>query len=530
MEKMDKEMINVLMIEDNPGDARLIREMLAETGFSSVALTHSQTFSNGLDFLRNNPCDVTLLDFGLPDSSGLDSIEAIRKHIPAIPIVVLTGLDDEETAISTLHLGAQDYLVKGKIDGDLLARSLRYAIERKNIEGELQRHREFLMELVEERTGELQKSNEDLQAANELLVKVFSNVHVLIAYMDTEFNFIRVNNKYAEADGRAPEFFVGKNHFELYPDEENEAIFKKVVETGEPFFVRAKPFVYPGHTDRGTSFWDWSLKPVKDVEGRITGLVLSLIEVTENIMLYSELMRSEHLASIGRLAAGVAHEVNNPINGIINYAQMLLKLCADKSKEHDIACRIIREGDRIAGIVRSLLSFARGDRAEKKCVHISEILSDSLALTETQVRKDGIKLGIDMPPDLPMIFANPQQIEQVFLNLISNACYALNRQFSGMHDDKILSISAEQVTVNGSQWVQIIFHDRGTGIPEEIRDKIMDPFFTTKPGSDGTGLGLSISHGIISDHKGFLKIETVRGAYTKAIINLPIHGDPSSKI
>jgi PAS domain-containing protein len=109
---------------------------------------------------------------------------------------------------------------------------------------------------LEERTGES-------VSANELLERVFSSIDLLIAYMDKEFNFIRVNKAYAEADERDPEFFVGKNHFALYPNEENEAIFKKVVETGEPVFLYGKPFAYAEHPERGTTYWDWSLQPVK---------------------------------------------------------------------------------------------------------------------------------------------------------------------------------------------------------------------------------------------------------------------------
>lgn len=523
-------MIPVLLIEDNPGDARLIREMLAGTGFSSFSLVHTPTLQEGLDSLCHNPCDVVLLDFGLPDRSGYESIEAIRTKMPEIPIVILTGLDDEKTAISTLHLGAQDYLIKGNIDGDLLGRSLRYAIERKKAERKLlalQKSNEDLVREVAERKrmeSLIKTTNESLQVANELLEKVFSSVHVLIAYMDTDFDFIKVNKRYAEADGRTPEFFTGKNHFALYPNAENEAIFRKVAETGEAYFARSKPFVYSRDPGRGTTYWDWSLNPVKDTEGKVAGLVLSLIEVTENIMLYSELMRSEHLASIGRLAAGVAHEVNNPINGIINYAQMLIKFFDQESREYDIAKRIMKESDRIAGIVRSLLSFAREESSEKRHVHISEILSESLALTGAQLKKDGIKLTVEVPPDLPRIFAHPHRIEQVFLNLITNACYALNRKFPKIHDDKMLRISAKPVTVDMRPCVQVEFYDRGTGIPEDIRDKIMSPFFTTKPGSEGTGLGLSISHGIVSDHKGTIRIESAEGSYTRVTTILPVPG------
>jgi len=383
--------------------------------------------------------------------------------------------------------------------------------ERKLIEEALYRAHEELEFRVIERTAALRKSNE-------LLENIFSNVHVQIAYMDTDFDFIRVNIKYARTEGNKPEFYTGKNYFDLHPNEENKAIFRKVIKTGNPYFAKARP---AEHAERGLTYQDWSLKPVKEEDGRISGLVLSLIDVTDNIVLYTELMRSEHLASVGKLAAGVAHEVNNPINGIINYAQILLNKLDTGSKGHEIAGRIIKESDRIAGIVSGLLSFARESREGKRIVHISEIMSDSLALTKTQLKKDGIKLAINIDPSLPGVNAQPQHIEQVFLNLISNACYALNRKYPGAHNDKILRISAETVSAGDTQHVRITFYDQGAGIPAGILDKIMDPFFTTKTG-EGTGLGLSISHGIIKDHGGCIRIDSVEGKYTKVVMDLPV--------
>jgi PAS domain S-box-containing protein len=122
---------------------------------------------------------------------------------------------------------------------------------------------------------------EALRESNELLEAVFSSMHLMIAYMDREFNFIRVNRAYAEADGREPDFFPGKNHFELYPNEENEEIFRGVVETATPYFAFAKPFQYAQNPERGITYWDWSLFPVKDAGGRVTGVVLNLVDVTD---------------------------------------------------------------------------------------------------------------------------------------------------------------------------------------------------------------------------------------------------------
>jgi PAS domain S-box-containing protein len=237
----------------------------------------------------------------------------------------------------------------------------------------------------------------------------------------------------------------------------------------------------------------------------------------------AEVMRAGHLASLGELAAGVAHEINNPINGIINYAELLIKKGMQDGKNKDIAARIIKEGDRIANIVRGLLSFARDTNEEKQPVRADAILADTLALTEAQLRKDSIHLQTDFPDDLPQLFAQPQQIEQVFLNIISNARHALNQRYPGENAGKTLDIRGLQITENERQYVRIVFYDRGTGIPDAIKDKIMNPFFSTKPSNLGTGLGLSISHGIVNDHNGKIVIESSPGNFTKMIVDIPAY-------
>jgi PAS domain S-box-containing protein len=141
-------------------------------------------------------------------------------------------------------------------------------------ERELRKHRDELEIRVQERTTELQR-------ATELLERIFSSIGVLIAYMDKDFNFIRVNRAYAESDERTPQFYIGKNHFVLFPNAENETIFRKVVETGEPYFIYQKAFEYAEHPERGITYWDWSLHPVKEADGVVSGVVLTLINVTE---------------------------------------------------------------------------------------------------------------------------------------------------------------------------------------------------------------------------------------------------------
>ncbi len=203
----------------------------------------------------------------------------------------------------------------------------------------------------------------------------------------------------------------------------------------------------------------------------------------------AEAMRAGLLASLGELSAGVAHEINNPINGVINYAEILKDECEEKGEDADIPIRIIKEGERIATIVKNLLSFARDRKENRSFAYINEILTDTLSLIEKQIMKDGIELTVDIPHDLPGIKVRIQEIQQVFLNLLSNVRHALNQKFSGYNQNKRIEIQGKTINFDGREYIRITFYDRGTGILSDILDKICNPFFSTKPKGEGTGLG-----------------------------------------
>lgn len=260
--------------------------------------------------------------------------------------------------------------------------------------------------------------------------------------------------------------------------------------------------------------------PVKDGE-KVESVLMLIRDITETTALQAEAMQAAHLASLGELAAGVAHEINNPITGIINYAQILINECRVDGMETDVAKRIVKEGGRIAAIARSLLAFARIGGKTEAPARIYDILSESIILTQAQIRKEGISLKVEMAGDIPEIDANFQQIQQVFLNVINNARYALNDKYNGRHKNKILEITGKKVIVDNRQYARITIHDKGVGIPETLLPSLGKPFFSTKPFGKGTGLGLSITLKIIRDHGGKVTFDSVDGEYTTVIIDLP---------
>jgi PAS domain S-box-containing protein len=264
-------------------------------------------------------------------------------------------------------------------------------------------------------------------------------------------------------------------------------------------------------------FWETTNAASLNREGLPKTVVTIFRDITQRKKLAVEAIRAGHLASIGELAAGVAHEVNNPINSIINLAQIIL----NEDKKNDMAIRIINEGTRIADIVGNLLAFAKDRKGSKMPLRLEDVLAETIALTQAQIVKSGIILDVDLPCDLPVIFGHKQQIQQVFLNMINNARFALNHKIFLEGSLKTIKIKGRLENIKGQKYVRIVFEDNGMGISDKVIDRVMDPFFTTKPGGQGTGLGLSISHGIVGDHRGQIEIESKEGEFTRVIIDLP---------
>ncbi len=235
-----------------------------------------------------------------------------------------------------------------------------------------------------------------------------------------------------------------------------------------------------------------------------------------------QLYQSSKLASIGELSAGVAHEINNPLNGIINFAQLLKDEEQPRSEfEQQMIDGIIDEGQRIAQIVRGLLTFASADTHELEQVRFADSIKTSIALFGHQFEKEGITVEIDIEPDLPLVRADGSRLRQVVVNMISNAYQALKAKevADGDQQRKLFKITARRAGKDG-QCVRVEFYDNGVGIKREDLGKVFDPFFTTRRETGGTGLGLSVSFGIIRDFGGTISVESELGKFTRFIIEL----------
>jgi two-component system, NtrC family, sensor kinase len=268
-----------------------------------------------------------------------------------------------------------------------------------------------------------------------------------------------------------------------------------------------------------------TISPVKDKDDIIRKILLVARELTSDEVRKADSFRTAQMASIGELAAGVAHEVNNPITGIINFAQLLLDDSEKDSLQAELLDRIVNEGERIALIIRNLLAFSRESKSNNEPIDIIQVIQDSLTLVEHQFTNDGIRIDTDFSSNLGQIFGNFTQLQQVVLNLLSNARFALNERYPNSSPEKIIEISCcASINDAGQPVTQIAIKDFGTGIPQGILKRLFDPFFTTKPTGEGTGLGLSISYGIVRDHKGAIRVDSIMHQYTKMIVELPSSG------
>lgn len=254
---------------------------------------------------------------------------------------------------------------------------------------------------------------------------------------------------------------------------------------------------------------------IGDLAVNFNSMALALKERDEMLkeLTRKKFMESERLALVGQLAANIAHELNNPLQGIVTYSHLLLEkdTCDEPSKQS--IQKIVIQANRCRDIIRGLLDFSRQRKPDKTLTNINSLLQESVSLVENQALFLNIQLSLELDNDLPMVIVDPSQLVRVFINLIVNAAEA-------MDGNGRLTIKSRRDTEQNCIEVEVT--DTGMGIPEENVEKIFDPFFTTKDTGHGVGLGLAISYGIIKEHKGTISVESEVGKGTTFTIRLPI--------
>ena len=330
-----------------------------------------------------------------------------------------------------------------------------------------------------------------------------------------------VNPAFEQISGYTRQEALGQNPRVLKSGKHDAAFYKKVWDT----LLRGE--VWHGHfinkRNNGELYEeDASITPIRNNAGNIVNYIAVKRDVTQEVALESQLRQSQKMEALGTLAGGVAHEINNPINGIMNYAQLISDRLPPDSVLRKFPTEIIKEADRVAQIVRNLLTFARKEKPLRQTTSLNDIINDSLGLMRTVMRHDQITLALDIPEGLPPVDCHGQQIQQVVMNLLTNARDALNEKYPQYHEDKIIFMAARRFKKEDRPWIRLTVEDHGPGIPREIRTRLFDPFFTTKLGKGGTGLGLAISHGIVKDHSGELHFDTETGHFTRFHVDLPV--------
>lgn len=229
------------------------------------------------------------------------------------------------------------------------------------------------------------------------------------------------------------------------------------------------------------------------------------------------------LTELVELAASAGHEIINRMTGIISYAQLLQERAAAGQEEAALLHGIVGEGERVTGILRHLLAFARPRPHERLVTPLEGVIAASLSLMAPRLHKDGIRVHNTAAPDLPPVSCHCQQMQEVFINLLSNAQHALNLKFPGAGTDKTILIHTTlALSESGSTCIRATFTDNGIGIAPEVLPMIFAPFFTTKQKDEGTGLGLSLSRQIIQDHGGEIRVQSTVGSHTTFIVELPL--------
>jgi len=499
--------ITVLLVEDNPGDARLILELLEDVQAQAFDLERVGRLDHALSRLSRTGVDVVLLDLGLPDSQGLETFVRARRSAPEEPIVVISGLDDERLALEAVRSGAQDYLVKGRIEGHLLARVLRYAVERKRAELELLAREERFRALVEHSAD-------------------------AIALLDRAGTITYATPSTERVLGYRAEQVLGRNAMELiHPDDVAVVSGHLLGLQDRPGAVVALDARYR-HQDGSWRFGECSVAN-RLSDPTVRALVLNYREITERRRLEEQLRQAQKMEAVGRLAGGVAHDFNNVLTAIFGYADLLNEELPEGHQARRDLDEIRKAAQRASTLTRQLLAFSRQQVLQPMVLSLNDLVEDIQNMLVRLVAED-IQLRLRLEPSAGNVRADAGQIQQVLMNLVVNARDAMPSGGKLLVETANTELSEQyaeshQPVVAGA-YVMLAVSDSGVGMDAETRARIFEPFFTTKEKGRGTGLGLSTVYGIVKQSGGYVWVYSEPGRGTTFKIYLPRVDAPAESL
>ncbi|NWG06173.1 MAG: response regulator [Chloroflexi bacterium] len=509
------ESISVLVVDDEPGIAMLCERILSRAGYSVTALTDPRA---AILHLQQKRVDMLLVDIRMPEVDGFDVIARAQMVQPDVAVLVMTGFGTVETAIRALRQGVDGLILKPFERSDELLQAVKQAIadnQRKRDTARVQALRPLfnVTETLFTETDRTKLLDLIITAIREHLK--CSNV----AYYQVEQGKVSV---------------IAQRGKVLQVEDANFAaqLISRVDADGDPIVINATG---PGEKDAqallsalglGTAILIpvaranlhsvlFAARDATAAERPFRGADLEMFFVLarqavvamENARLYADLrdyirrvedsqqalLRAEKMAAAGRLTASIAHEVNNPLQSVQNCLHLAGREDLSREKRQEYFDLARNELDRLMKTMQRMLDFYRPGAVKVEQVDILELLQHVLSLTSQQLSQRHIQVVTDLPPSLPAVFAVSSQVQQIFFNLILNALDAM----PGGGEIKIKARALEH-------GIEMVFQDTGPGIPEDRRNNIFEPFYSTKEG--GTGLGLTVSYNIVTAHGGTLDL------------------------
>lgn len=515
--------LNILLIEDNPGDIRLLQEILREVRTTRCQITPVMTLAAAIEQLSlttpHTPhFDIILVDLSLPDSQGIDSFLALRDRSQNIPIVVLTGSDDENLAILAMQQGAQDYLVKGQVDSNVLLRSIRYAIERERTETALRQAKSELEQRVIERTRDLQQTQDSLGDALQKVNFHFENSPLAAIEWDRDFRAIRWSATAERIFGWSSAQVLGKKlgDWKFVVEEDAERI-SQVMNRFISGTETSNVTVNRNYCQDGTIVnCEWYNSVLLDENGQMESVFSLALDVTHRNQV--EKMKDEFIAV-------VSHELRTPLTSIYGSLKLLDSglLMQEPEKEKRLLTIAVDSTDRLMRLVNDILDIERIEsgtvQMAKSVYEVSDLMAKVVDAIEPLADSAGIKLSVSNLGG--SVWVDIDRMIQTFTNLISNAI-----KFSP-RGSTIWFTASKQA---GQMLFQV--RDCGRGIPPDKLAIIFERFqqvdASDARSGEGTGLGLAICRSIVEQHGGHLWVESVLGegsTFSCVLARSPGHND-----